>query len=55
MSWPERDFGKTFELYRAGRLPLDKLITSVCSLDDLEWGLRQLEKGGEVMKVLIEC
>jgi D-arabinose 1-dehydrogenase-like Zn-dependent alcohol dehydrogenase len=28
---------------------------TVRPLDDLEWGLRQLEQGGEVMKVLIEC
>ena len=39
----------------SGILPMDKLITNVCPLDELEWGLRQLEKGGEVMKVLIEC
>jgi len=50
-----QDFEEAISLAASGALPLDKLITNVCSLDDLEWGLRQLEKGGEVMKVLIEC
>jgi (R,R)-butanediol dehydrogenase / meso-butanediol dehydrogenase / diacetyl reductase len=50
-----QDFDEAIALAASGALPLDKLITNVCSLDDLEWGLRQLEKGGEVMKVLIEC
>jgi 2-desacetyl-2-hydroxyethyl bacteriochlorophyllide A dehydrogenase len=50
-----QDFEEAITLAASARLPLDKLITNVCSLDDLEWGLRQLEKGGEVMKVLIEC
>jgi len=50
-----QDFEEAITLAASGALPLDKLITNVCSLDDLEWGLRQLEKGGEVMKVLIEC
>jgi 2-desacetyl-2-hydroxyethyl bacteriochlorophyllide A dehydrogenase len=50
-----QDFEEAIALAASGALPLDKLITNVCPLDDLEWGLRQLEKGGEVMKVLIEC
>jgi (R,R)-butanediol dehydrogenase / meso-butanediol dehydrogenase / diacetyl reductase len=50
-----QDFEEAIALAASGALPLDKLITNVCPLDDLEWGLRQLEQGGEVMKVLIEC
>ena len=50
-----RDFEEAIALAASGALPLDKLITNICPLDDLEWGLRQLERGGEVMKVLIEC
>jgi 2-desacetyl-2-hydroxyethyl bacteriochlorophyllide A dehydrogenase len=50
-----QDFEEAIALAASGALPLDKLITNVCPLDDLEWGFRQLEKGGEVMKVLIEC
>ena len=50
-----QDFEAAIALAASGTLPMNKLITNVCPLDDLEWGLRQLEKGGEVMKVLIEC
>ena len=50
-----QDFEAAIELAASGKLPLDKIITNVAPLDQLEWGLRQLEKGGEVMKVLIEC
>lgn len=50
-----QDFEEAIALAAAGALPLEKLITNVAPLDQLEWGLRQLEKGGEVMKVLIEC
>jgi (R,R)-butanediol dehydrogenase/meso-butanediol dehydrogenase/diacetyl reductase len=50
-----QDFEEAISLAAAGALPLDQLITNVCPLDQLEWGIRQLEKGGEVMKVLIEC
>jgi 2-desacetyl-2-hydroxyethyl bacteriochlorophyllide A dehydrogenase len=50
-----QDFEEAIRLAAAGALPLDQLITNVAPLDRLEWGLRQLEKGGEVMKVLIEC
>jgi 2-desacetyl-2-hydroxyethyl bacteriochlorophyllide A dehydrogenase len=49
------DFEEAIALAASGALPLDRLITNVTPLDQLEWGLRQLEKGGEVMKVLIEC
>jgi Zn-dependent alcohol dehydrogenase len=43
------------ELAASGRLPLDKLITNVLPLDRLEDGLRQMETGGEVMKILVSC
>jgi (R,R)-butanediol dehydrogenase/meso-butanediol dehydrogenase/diacetyl reductase len=36
-------------------LPLDKLITNVVPLDGLEAGMRQMEGGGEVMKILVSC
>lgn len=50
-----RDFDAAIALAAAGRLPLEKLVTNVCPLEELEWGMRQLEKGGPVMKVLINC
>ena len=49
------DFEAAIEIAASGELPLDKLITNTCPLDDLEWGFRQLERGGEVMKVLVQC
>ncbi|MFN0088397.1 MAG: zinc-binding dehydrogenase [Blastocatellia bacterium] len=53
--YESQDFEAAIALAASGTLPMDRLITNVCPLDDLEWGLRQLETGGEVMKVLIEC
>jgi 2-desacetyl-2-hydroxyethyl bacteriochlorophyllide A dehydrogenase len=49
------DFEMAIELAASGRLPLDKLITNVLPLDRLEDGLRQMETGGEVMKILVSC
>jgi (R,R)-butanediol dehydrogenase/meso-butanediol dehydrogenase/diacetyl reductase len=42
-------------LAASGSLPLDKLITNVVPLDGLEDGMRQMESGGEVMKILVSC
>jgi len=49
------DFEKAIQLAASGQLPLDKLITNVMPLDQLEAGMRQMEGGGEVMKILISC
>lgn len=49
------DFEAAIGLAASGKLPMDRIITNTCPLDQLEWGMRQLEKGGEVMKVLVEC
>jgi len=49
------DFEKAIALAGSGELPLERLITNVLPLDGLEAGLRQMERGGEVMKVLIKC
>ena len=50
-----QDFEQAIALSAAGKLPLDRLITTVVPLDGLEGGLRQMEQGGEVMKVLVSC
>ena len=50
-----QDFDAAIALAASGKLPLDRIVTNTCRLDELEWGMRQLEKGGEVMKVLVEC
>ena len=52
-TWPERDFAKTFELYRSGRLPLDKLITHRLPLDDVERAF-DLMRAGEAVRVVLE-
>lgn len=47
------DFEKAIALAASGALPLDRIITRVVPLDELENGLRELEGGGEAMKILI--
>jgi len=49
------DFEAAIQLAASGSLPLDKLITNVVPLDGLEAGMRQMEGGGEVMKILVSC
>jgi (R,R)-butanediol dehydrogenase/meso-butanediol dehydrogenase/diacetyl reductase len=49
------DFEIAIELAASGKLPIEKLITSVEPLDRLEDAMRQLERGGEVMKILVSC
>jgi 2-desacetyl-2-hydroxyethyl bacteriochlorophyllide A dehydrogenase len=49
------DFEMAIQLAAYGSLPLEKLITSVVPLEQLEAGMRQMEGGGEVMKILVSC
>jgi len=49
------DFEKAITLLASGTLPIAKLITNVVPLDGLQSAFRQLESGGEVMKILIQC
>jgi (R,R)-butanediol dehydrogenase/meso-butanediol dehydrogenase/diacetyl reductase len=53
--YEREDFEAAIALAESGKLPLDKIVTNTCSLDQLEWGMRELEKGGSVMKILVEC
>jgi 2-desacetyl-2-hydroxyethyl bacteriochlorophyllide A dehydrogenase len=50
-----QDFERAIQLAASGALPLDRLISTTLPLDQLEFGLRQMERGGEVMKVLVKC
>ena len=50
-----QDFEMAIHLAESGGLPLEKLITTVVPLEQLEAGMRQLEGGGEVMKILVSC
>ncbi|MDQ2949506.1 MAG: alcohol dehydrogenase catalytic domain-containing protein [Acidobacteriota bacterium] len=49
------DFEKAIAIASAGTLPVSRLITSIEPLEGLEPALRQMEQGGEVMKILIKC
>jgi 2-desacetyl-2-hydroxyethyl bacteriochlorophyllide A dehydrogenase len=49
------DFERAIQLAASGTLPLERLVTATLPLEVLEAGLRQMERGGEVMKILVEC
>src|SRR5262249_3706169 len=49
------DFEKAIAIAAAGRLPMDRLITNIVPLEGLGAAFRQLESGGEVMKILVSC
>lgn len=49
------DFERAIELAAARELPLDRLITKVVPLDGLAGAFREMEAGGEVMKILVRC
>ncbi len=49
------DFEAAIGLAASGQLPLERLITNVVPLEGLADGLRQMEGGGEAMKILVNC
>ena len=51
-SRPERDFALTLELYRRGRLPLDRLISHRLPLEQVQHGLDLLVSGEAIRAVL---
>ncbi len=53
--YEHQDFERAIQLAAGGALPFPRLITDVYSLDQLEQGLLQMERGGEVMKILVKC
>jgi threonine dehydrogenase-like Zn-dependent dehydrogenase len=50
-----QDFEKAIAIASSGRLPIEKLITHKVPLDGLGTAFRQMESGGDVMKILVEC
>jgi 2-desacetyl-2-hydroxyethyl bacteriochlorophyllide A dehydrogenase len=50
-----QDFEQAIELASSGTLPLDQLISNVCSLENVPSALRELESGGEAMKIIVDC
>ncbi|MCW5978425.1 MAG: alcohol dehydrogenase catalytic domain-containing protein [Bryobacteraceae bacterium] len=53
--YEHEDFERAIQLADSAALPLQELITNICPLEELEWGMREMEKGGEVMKILVKC
>jgi S-(hydroxymethyl)glutathione dehydrogenase / alcohol dehydrogenase len=51
-SRPERDFPLTLELYRSGRLPLDRLVSHRLPLDEVERAFDLMRSGAAVRVVL---
>jgi len=49
------DFERSIDLAASGSLPLDRVVTNVLPLEELATGMRLMERGGDVMKVLIKC
>lgn len=49
------DFAKAIEVAASGELPLGSVVTDVLPLESVDSAFRQLERGGEVMKILIRC
>ena len=52
--YESQDFADAIALAASGKLPLDELITDVRPLSELKSGFEDMEKGGEVMKILLE-
>jgi Zn-dependent alcohol dehydrogenase len=52
-SRPERDFPLTLELYRRGRLPLDRLVTHRMPLDEVGRAF-ELMRTGEAVRVVLD-
>jgi S-(hydroxymethyl)glutathione dehydrogenase/alcohol dehydrogenase len=52
-SRPERDFPLTLDLYRRGRLPLDRLVSHRLPLDEVERAF-ELLRSGEALRVVLD-
>ncbi len=53
--YEHEDFARAIELAAAGDMPLDKIITDVRPLTELEAGFKLMEQGGGVMKILLKA
>lgn len=52
--YEHQDFDRAIELAGAGNLALDRIITQIRPVEQLQEAIEILEKGGDVMKILIE-
>lgn len=49
------DFEQAINLLQRDVLPLEKLISEVCPMENTQAAIERLESGGGVMKILVEC
>jgi 2-desacetyl-2-hydroxyethyl bacteriochlorophyllide A dehydrogenase len=49
------DFEEAIALAASNALPLERLITEVCPMENITSAMQRLETGGEVMKILVAC
>ena len=52
--YENQDFDAAIALAASGRLALDRIISQVRPMEELQAGLQLMESGGEVMKILLE-
>ena len=52
--YESRDFADAIALAASGALPLDELITDIRPLTALKSGFEDMDRGGQVMKILLE-
>jgi S-(hydroxymethyl)mycothiol dehydrogenase len=50
---PERDFPMLTDLYLQGRLPLDKFVSEIIALDQVESAFAKMERG-EVLRSVVK-
>ena len=50
---PERDFPTLIDLYRQGRLPLDRFVTERIGLEGVEEAFHQMHAGGVLRSVVV--
>ncbi|MBP8296676.1 MAG: zinc-dependent alcohol dehydrogenase family protein [Burkholderiales bacterium] len=50
---PARDIPRFIALYKAGRLPIDRLVTHRIKLDDINHGFDRLAKGEAIRQVIV--
>jgi 2-desacetyl-2-hydroxyethyl bacteriochlorophyllide A dehydrogenase len=53
--YESQDFEEAIALAASGTLPLDRIVTGVRPLEGLADAMHQLEGGGPVMKILVQC
>jgi len=52
--YESEDFDRAIDLAATGKIPIDRLITSIRPLAALQSGFEDMEQGGDVMKILLE-